>query len=107
MVIFEIQSYIETIEKNSSLYEEKNFDKRMEVIDFIGFQVIDPIEGILRRSAHPDELTSLKCRAEKVKSQLEEIDSKLIIPLSDDAGADERPGTGNGILSKNACQDCF
>lgn len=77
MVIFEIQSYIEAIEKNSSLYEEKNFDKRIEVIDFIGFQVIDPIEGLLRRTAHPDELTLLKCRAEKVKSQLEEIDSKL------------------------------
>ncbi|PSL46287.1 histone methylation protein DOT1 [Chitinophaga niastensis] len=75
--IFEIQSYIGTIEKNVSLYEEKNFDKRIEVIDFIGFQVIDQMEELLRKTAQPDKLISLKYRAEKVKAELEEIDINL------------------------------
>jgi SAM-dependent methyltransferase len=75
--IFEIQYYIEAIEKNSLLYEEKNFDKRMEVIDFIEFQVIDRIEGLLQKTAQPDKLILLKYNAEKVKSELEEININL------------------------------
>ncbi|HEX9508837.1 MAG TPA: hypothetical protein VF939_00030 [Puia sp.] len=77
MAFFEIQSYIEAIERNSSLYEEKEFDKRIEVIDFIEFQVIDQIEELLRKTAQPDRLILLKYRAEKVKSELEEIDIHL------------------------------
>jgi hypothetical protein len=79
MAIFEIQSYFEAIEQNSLLYEEKNFDKRIEVIDFIGFQVIDQIEELLRKTAQPDRLILLKFkyRADKVKSELEEIDINL------------------------------
>ena len=77
MSIFELQSYIEVIEGNSSLYEEKNFDQRMEVIDFIGFQVIGGIEELLRKTDQSDELFLLKGRAEKVKSALEEIDAGL------------------------------
>jgi len=46
MAIFEIKSYLRAIEENSLLYKEKNFDKRIEVIDFIGFQVIDQKKGV-------------------------------------------------------------
>jgi len=77
MAIFEIQSYIEATEKDSSLYEEKNFDKRIEVIDFIGFQVIDQIGELLRKTAQPEGLMLLRYRAEKIKAELEEIDIKL------------------------------
>jgi len=77
MAVANLQSTIETIETNSSLYEEKNFDKRMEAIDFIEFEVIDQIEGLLGKTAQPDQLILLKHRVEKVKSELEEIDSKL------------------------------
>lgn len=75
--VLKIQSCIEEIEKESLLYEEKNFDKRIEIIDFIGFQVIDQIEELLRKTAQPDKLSLLKYRAEKIKSDLEEIDIKL------------------------------
>jgi SAM-dependent methyltransferase len=75
--IFEILSYIEAIEENSLLYEEKNFDKRIEVIDFLEFQVIDQIDDLLRKTAQADQLILLKYRAEKVKSELEEIDINL------------------------------
>jgi hypothetical protein len=77
LTIFEIQSYIAEIEINSSLYEEKSFDTRMEVIDFIGFQVMDRIEELLQTTTQQDKLISLKYRAEKLKSQLEEIDRRL------------------------------
>jgi predicted RNA methylase len=75
--IFEIQSDIDAIEKNSSLYDEKNFDMRMEVIDFIEFPVIGRIEGLLQKDVEPAQLLLLKYRAEKIKSELEEIDISL------------------------------
>jgi SAM-dependent methyltransferase len=77
MTISAMQSYIETIAANSSLYEEKNFDKRMEVIDFIEFQIIDQTGDLMRKTAQPDQLILLKSRAEQIRSDLEEIDSRL------------------------------
>lgn len=79
--IFEIQSYIKAIEKNPLLYEEKNVDKRIEVIDFIEFQVIGQIEELLLKTAQPDQLILLKYRAEKVIAELEEIDFNLFQKL--------------------------
>lgn len=78
---FEIQSDIESVEKNAALYEEKNFDKRTEAIDFIGFQIIDRIEDLLLKITQSAQLFSLKYRAEKVKSHLEEIDINLFQTL--------------------------
>jgi SAM-dependent methyltransferase len=79
--IIEIRSYIQATEKNPLLFEEKNFDLRMEVIDFIGFQIIDQIEELLQKTTQPDKLILLKCRAEKVKTELEEIDTNLFQKL--------------------------
>ena len=77
MAIFELQSYIEAIEKNIALFEEKNFVKRIEVIDFLGFQVMDQIEELLLKTDQSHKLILLNYRAEKVKSELEEIDIDL------------------------------
>jgi hypothetical protein len=77
MVICEIRSDIEDIEKNSALYEETNFDSRVEAIDYIEFNIIDRIEGLLHTINQPEELTTLKQSAERVKRQLEEIDDNL------------------------------
>lgn len=79
--ISEIQSYIEAIEKSSEPYQEKNFDKRVEVIDFIEFHIIDQIEELRLKTVQQDKLISLKLRAEKVKTELEEIDSSLFQKL--------------------------
>ena len=81
MTISAIQSYIGTIEGDASLFEEKNFDQRIEVIDFIGFQVMDQIEEHLQNTDHPESLVLLRSRAEKLRSQLEEIDTKLFQKL--------------------------
>lgn len=83
-MILEIQSDIEAIEKDSSLYEEKSFDKRMGVIEFIEFQVIDQIDGLLQKTTQQDQLNLLNCRAEKVKSDLEEININLFKRLRED-----------------------
>lgn len=81
MTIFELQQYIAEIEKNSTLYLEREFDKRMEVIDVIDFQVIDRIEELLSKTALQDQLMLLRSRAEKVKSELEAIDVNLFQQL--------------------------
>jgi hypothetical protein len=71
MAIFEIETDITAIENNASLYKEKNFEKRIEAIDFLEFHVFDL----------PEELIQLKNRAEKLKSTLEDIDAKLFQKL--------------------------
>ncbi|HZX57922.1 MAG TPA: class I SAM-dependent methyltransferase [Mucilaginibacter sp.] len=81
MAFFEIQTDIEEIEQDSSLREEKNFDKRIEAIDFIDFQIIDLIENLLQKNGQAGDLISLKTRAEKVKSELEEINFNLFQKL--------------------------
>jgi hypothetical protein len=81
MTIFDLQLYIAEIEKNSSLYREREFDKRMEVIDFIDFQVIDRMEELLSKTTQPDALILLRNRAEKVKAELEEVDVNLFQKL--------------------------
>ena len=90
--IFELQSYIGAIEKNSSLYEEKSFDTRMEVIDSIGFHVIDRIEELLKKTTQSGKLILLKHRTEKVKYELEEIDSNLFQRLRENIRAGRYTG---------------
>jgi hypothetical protein len=81
MDVIEIQSHIEEIEQNSSLYLEKSFDKRVEVIDFIEFHIIDQLDGLMQRTTKANELLLLKQRAENVRSELEEIDINLFEKL--------------------------
>lgn len=96
MVTYEIQSDIEAIEKNSALYEETNFDSRVEAIDYIEFNVIDRIEGLLQTINPPEELIPLKQYAERVKRQLEDIDDTLFQRLR----ADIRMGGCTGTALK-------
>jgi tRNA/tmRNA/rRNA uracil-C5-methylase (TrmA/RlmC/RlmD family) len=95
--VAEIQSAIEAMEKNTLLHEEKNFDERMEAIGFIEFQIIDQLEELLRKTAQPNKLLLLKHRAERVKSELEEIDANLFKKLR----ASIRAGGYTGKAFKN------
>ena len=81
MTISAIRSYIGTIEGDASLFDEKNFDRRIEVLDFIGFQVMDQIEEHLQNTDHPESLILLRSRAEKLRDELQEIDNKLFQKL--------------------------
>lgn len=77
MTVSDIQSYIAATGKDAYLYEENNFDRRMEVTDFIGFQLMDRIEELLRSTDQPATLMLLKSNAERLKSELEGIDHRL------------------------------
>ncbi|HTI93731.1 MAG TPA: hypothetical protein VL727_24225 [Puia sp.] len=93
MTISAIRSYIGTIKEDPSLREEKNFDQRSEVIDFLGFQVIDRIEELLQDTNQPESLILLRSRAEKIRDELEEIDHTVFQKLL--ARIRSKPPAGN------------
>jgi len=81
MVLAEIQADIQAIEQDEAIYQEINFNSRANAIDFIDFHIIDRIEGLLQNPEQTEELNILQQRAEKVKSELETIDSNLFKQL--------------------------
>jgi SAM-dependent methyltransferase len=97
MLIPEIRSEIETIEKNPALYLETSFDSRAEAIDYIEFNIIERIEALPPDSNPSEELDELKQYAMKVKSRLEAIDENLFRRL----GASVRSGVCTGTALKN------
>jgi hypothetical protein len=97
MVFYEIQAAIAAIEKNAALYEETHFDSRVEAIDYLEFNVIDRIEGLLQGKNQPEALIPLKRYAERVRRQLEDIDDHLFQRLR----ADIRTGRRTGTAFKN------
>ena len=80
-VVREIQSEIEAIASSEALYEEANFNDRVEAIDFIEFDIIERIEGLLLKEDQVQELAALKQYAEMVKNQLEETNENLFQKL--------------------------
>lgn len=81
MEIREIQSYIETVAQNTALYQEQNFNERLDVIDDIGFHVIDRLEELLLKADQKDQFQLLKRRAEEIQLRLEEVDANLFKKL--------------------------
>jgi SAM-dependent methyltransferase len=96
MSISQIRASIAGIEKDSSLFDEKNFDRRADAIDFLGFHVIGPAESLLK-GGQPTELNLLKRRAEKVKARLEEADNNLFKKL--------RVNLGRGNCTRETFKD--
>jgi hypothetical protein len=76
--------YFDEIAKNPSLYEEKNFGLRTEAIDFIESELIAEIEYQLMAFGNQTKLIALKNRAERVKAELELVDTKLFEKLRTD-----------------------
>jgi SAM-dependent methyltransferase len=77
IVISEIQSDISTIENDVTIYEEVNFEKREDTIDFIDFHILDRIKGLQQVAEQGEHLEMLRQVAEKLKLNLEEIDLNL------------------------------
>ena len=96
-----IRSDIEAVEKNTALYDEKRFVSRVEAIDFIEFNVIDRIEGLLQTNHASAELAAWKEAAESVKRRLEAIDHALFQRLR----ADIRMGGCTGTTFKTLVED--
>lgn len=76
-MISEIQTDIEKIEGETSIYEFSNFNDRTNVIDFIDFHIIDRVEGLIQQLEDKDELIELKIYAISIKNKLENIDKEL------------------------------
>lgn len=102
MDISEIRSYIENIEKDISLFEEKNFGQRTDAIDFLDFHVVDQIES-LREIGLSGESGILKQRAEKLKAGLEQVDDNLFKKLR----ANMRNGNYAGKAFKDMVNEYF
>jgi hypothetical protein len=80
-VVQEIQAEIELIARSEALYEEANFNNRVEALDFIEFNIIERIEGLLLTEDQEQELAALKQYAEVVKNRLEETNKNLFQKL--------------------------
>ena len=77
MTLYEIQSYIQIITNNVLFHDERNFDTRTDAIDFLEFHILNQIDALRKVQPDQERLTALQHQAEKIKSQLEEIDNKL------------------------------
>jgi len=95
--ISEIISCIEVIDQSAFLYNEKSFDSRIEIIDFIEFQIIDQIDWLLQKTDGPNELMLLKQRAAEIKHQLEGINADLFQRLRESIR--NKSFTGKGFRS--------
>jgi hypothetical protein len=73
----EIRSLIEAIGKDKDLFFERNFVIRSEALDDIEFQVIDRIQFLIESTDSSDELNDLKEQAEKLRIQLQEVNTKM------------------------------
>ncbi len=102
-VLFEFKSSLDAIGKNTALRDERNFDRRREAIDFIEFQLIEPMDELQGRTVHPDKLILLKQRAERLKTELEEIDINLFQRLRTEI----RSGRFTGDAFKNLVREYF
>lgn len=81
-IVDKLQSDIQTIGGDTSLRNEKNFDARVDAIDFIDSWVIDQIEApaVLRQYA------------ERIKTELEQVDINLFKRLRNEIGAKQHRG---------------
>ena len=70
-------SEMETMDKDEKLYQEKNFNLRLEAIDYIEFHIIDRINALMENTDIHDQMNFLKQYAIKVKHRLEEVNTSL------------------------------
>jgi len=75
--ITDIQADIKSIESNTSIYDEHNFDNRANAIDFIDFHILDRIESLRQSIQNSPRLDLLEQHAKELKQQLEDIDTCL------------------------------
>ncbi|MCL4393771.1 MAG: hypothetical protein M1482_02995, partial [Chloroflexi bacterium] len=63
MVLDEIESDIESIARDSTLYDEANLGRRVQASDYIEFDIIERIDRLLPTTKQLRELTILKKNA--------------------------------------------
>lgn len=81
MHITEIHADVTNIENDALIYNELNFDRRADAIDFIDFHILDRIESLRHNADTTHELDLLKQHAQELKQQLEDIDKNVFEQL--------------------------
>ncbi len=75
----EIFLEIEKIGNNRNLYQEKNFNARLEAIDYLEFHIIDRLHALMENTDSIIQLNILKEYAQKLRGDLEEINSEIFL----------------------------
>lgn len=73
----EIQTIIEDITNNSSLFEEKNFLRRIDIIDFLDFQLLGELEKLQKEKPRMQKYADLKYKTKNLIAALEKINDNL------------------------------
>ena len=79
--IHQIRLDIEAIAGDKALYKEANFNSREVAIDFVEFNLIGQIEGLLLTPDQAHQIAELRQAAEIVKNRLEEVNENLFQKL--------------------------
>ena len=96
MLAQEIESDVAALENERTLFDEANFGRRFQALDFLELDILDRIDGILARLDHPPELVDLKERAQRLTSHLEELNRSYFAMLRQEI----RACAGAGIPPK-------
>ncbi len=83
LAYFELQSQIEALEKDNSLYLDHFFEQRVDAIEFIDFQLFHQLEEHLSLSRQQTKFFRLRQRVEKIKSALEDINRAITYRLQE------------------------
>jgi hypothetical protein len=118
-----LRSDIQAIERAASLFVPTNFVGRSEAIDFLDFHIIDRISGLLPhggpeggqlggpedgplggpQGASLGELEPLRERAERLKNELEKIDSSLMERIREQIADGIPPGSSFEEMIRRLC----
>jgi SAM-dependent methyltransferase len=80
----DMQADMAAIAENAAIRAEKNFVDRAEAVDFLEFNIIERIEGLLQEPNPPANLLPLQRRASGLKDELERVDEALFARLRED-----------------------
>jgi hypothetical protein len=118
-----LRSDIKAIEREASLFVPTNFAGRSEAIDFLDFHIIDRISGLLQHGGSQGESPSssqgdspsgsqggsagalelLRERAERIKGELEKIDSSLMERVRGEIATGISAGASFGEMIRRLC----
>ena len=76
-ISLEIQSQLDAMANDATLFDELNFGARAGTLDHLEFHILDRIAGLFESSASPKELVHLRTRAEHILHRLESVDAAL------------------------------
>ena len=77
-IVCEMEAEIENIERDKALRQATNFGGRVQAIDRLQDDVIEPIEDLLAAGIYAAELTAARQHAEVVSGRLEDSNKELV-----------------------------